>query len=52
MNDSKPQYTPSPNWRDRFEFEVQYTSKPVPFKLDPILERYSTQQPTRYISTP
>ena len=52
MNDSKPQYTPSAIWRDRFEFRVQYTSKPMPFKLDPILERYSTQQPTRYVSTP
>lgn len=52
MNDSKPQYTPSADWRRHFEFQVQYPTPHADFKLDPILEKYSTQQPTRYVSTP
>ena len=50
---NKPVFTPSADWRKHFEFQVQYANKPEPFKLDPLLEHYSTiKQPNRTVSTP
>jgi hypothetical protein len=60
----KEPYTPHAEWRKQFEFkplyndpaphmtQFEHTVPRQPFKLDPILEHYSTQQPTRYVSTP